>query len=112
MCISTSNRRRFSVSESGKTARFQNPDRSDIDVGDVDGCLINDARERCDYFVRNANTIWLIELKGNKVGKAISQIVASTHYLDAEIGDKCVVPVIVTSKSPAIADKQKELLKL
>jgi hypothetical protein len=96
--------------EKGKSVTFENPALLAFDRGKVDDCLISDHRERCDYFLRLDDRIWLIELKGRDVGKAISQIASTIEHLGAEIGERLCIPVIVTSGSPAIAGKQKQLL--
>lgn len=109
-CISNRNDRKCVVEENGKSAVFNNPEGAAFDLGTVDGCLIADERERCDFFFRLEHKIYLIELKGRDVGKAVSQICSTIDHLPNEIGKRRITPVIVTSTSPAISAKQKYLL--
>ncbi len=111
-CIQYHRSRVKVLKENGKSATFNNGSLIAFEVGLVDGCLINDSRRRCDYFVRIDLKIWLIELKGRDVRTAIAQIVETTHHLKAEIGTRECIPVIITSQSPAISGKQKELLAM
>lgn len=108
-CISTSNKKICVLKQFGKSVRVLNPSEKKFDEALVDNCLIADHRERCDFFVRDTEYIWLIELKGSDVGKAVSQIIATIEHLPNEIGSRICIPVIVASRCPAIVSQQVHL---
>lgn len=112
-CIVRLSNRTEVLQQLGKSVRFENPSRVDYDRAHVDDCLLKGRPEpKCDYFVRNDSTIWLVELKGRHVEHAIKQIVSASHLLSKEIGGREVVAVIVASRCPAISGQHKHLREL
>lgn len=108
-CIFRTKNKKVVVAENNRSAFFENPTEIDLDRGQVDGCLITGDKERCDAFVRNDDKIWLIELKGRNVEKAVSQIVATSNHIEDEIGGREIIPVIVATRCPAVSGQQKAL---
>ena len=63
--------------KSRATFEINNPKQIDVYKTRVDGCLIVEDVEKCDWLVRTdvpSKVLRLIELKGKKIDKAISQL--------------------------------------
>ncbi|UWR71347.1 hypothetical protein [Phaeobacter inhibens] len=95
--------------ENARSAIFSNPSQQSFDKAQVDDCLIKENSGKCDGYLRDGNRIWLVELKGKDVEKAVKQIVATSQKINDHIGDREIIPVIVATKCPAIAGQQKQL---
>lgn len=111
-CVESVSSKLIVVSENHRSVRFSNTRGSAFERGQVDGCLITGANKRCDAYLRNDEVVWLIELKGRDVEKAIDQIVSTTKLIKYHIGDREIIPVIVATRCPAISGNQKILKKL
>ncbi|WP_308915964.1 hypothetical protein [Jannaschia sp. LMIT008] len=98
--------------ERNRKAIFTNERNRWYQKGQIDGCLIDDHRERCDGYVSSNQRIWLIELKGEGVEKACSQIAATSKNLPEHIGEREIIAVVVATKCPAVSGQQKHLRKL
>lgn len=66
-------------------SRFEvlNPKRLEVSKIEVDGCLISDHREKCDWIIsidKPKNRVLFIELKGCDIDKAISQLTATLGH--------------------------------
>lgn len=71
---------KIKVEENGRKAVFNNIERQDFTVSEVDGCLITDG-PRADYLVsKNGSTSVLVELKGRNVEHACDQLFASLEH--------------------------------
>jgi hypothetical protein len=111
-CIKPTKKKKIVFKENRRSAIFENAAGKQFSEALVDGCLITDKRERCDFFLRSDDTIWLIELKGRDVEKAVSQIVSTSKHLNAEVDGREIVPVIVATSCPAISGQQKCMKRL
>ena len=100
------------LKEKGKSARFLNNSRSSYEKGVVDGCLITDSVPKCDGFVRAAEKVFLVELKGKDVQHAVGQIVNTSKLLKDEFKGREIIPVIVTTRCPAVSSRPKALSDL
>jgi len=72
------------VSENGRAFVIKNPDRQQVKIVKVDGCLVTDHRERCDYCFEVNDPIFCViylELKGSDIAKAFQQICATLQHL-------------------------------
>lgn len=69
-------------------SRFEVINKNKIEVKkvEVDGCLINDHREKCDWIISIAslNKAFFIELKGCDIDKAISQLKSTLNHTKGE----------------------------
>ena len=83
-CSKASKDKIVSVQENGRTFIVENPNRATVYKIIIDGCLINDRRERCDYLVEcytTCNWAIFVELKGSDIKKAVSQLAKTIGYL-------------------------------
>lgn len=110
-------RKKIIVFKDGKaksSVTFRNKDQKLVTEIDIDGCVVpkNSPTRCCDFGLRDGKKIWLIELKGNKSAYAATQIVSA--YKNTQIcTSSCeIIPVIITSKSPAISGQQKLITNL
>lgn len=74
----------ISVREAKSKFVLDNPERKLVRKVEVDGCLINDARKRCDYLFEVAEPIEsavYVELKGNKLMPGVEQLEATLRHL-------------------------------
>lgn len=68
------------VKENRSKFELKNPQRKIVKKVKVDGCLIDDARERCDWIFSldtPISRVLYVELKGCDIEKAISQLKAT-----------------------------------
>jgi len=70
------------VCENRSKFQVQNPDKRVLSKVKVDGCLIADGRERCDWIVacNDIGKAMFIELKGCNLDKAISQLESTLRH--------------------------------
>lgn len=102
-CVQIKNGKIEPIAENGRSLIIENPGRRDIEIGRVDGCIINDSRKRCDYFMKyDDNIIYLIELKGTDYKNAVSQILETAEYFYGLRKCKEMIGLIVGSKVPRI----------
>lgn len=97
---------KITVSENGRKFTIINNSRLLVIKIKVDGCLINDHRERCDYLFEVSDpcteAIYL-ELKGKDVEKAYSQLLSTLGYLSprhSKVKKQCH---IVASRVPKMS---------
>jgi len=70
--------------ERGRKLRIKNAKRVEVIRIEVDGCLIDDERLRCDYvFEIGAHCAIYLELKGKDVKHAYQQLAATLGYLES-----------------------------
>lgn len=112
-CIKNNKRKIIPIKENGRSLVIRNPEEKEIDIGQIDDCLITDQDiEKCDKFARLPKKIYLVELKGKDIPKAVSQIVSTTSHLTKDIGNREIIPVIIATKCPAVPLIPRELKKL
>lgn len=84
-CTESTNGKTIAVEESGRKFVIKNPKAMTVKKVKVDGCLIDDNRERCDYLFElgsvAANCAVYLELKGADIEKAIDQLTKTVGYL-------------------------------
>lgn len=108
-----------SLSEKKSSCLFKNPNKIDVYKVKVDGGLISDYRERCDYLVhweKEQNSfVFFVELKGGDVDKACRQLERTIDYTKEKFGDfenkHCI---IVCSKYPSVdstVQRYKQIMK-
>ena len=120
-CSEVTNNKKIAVSENGRKFTINNPDQKEVAKIKVDGCLIDDDRERCDYLfeviipdikdkeTKNIDTAIYVELKGSDIEKAFKQIMATLGYLidrHRQVNKECF---IVASRVPKASTKTQEL---
>ena len=91
------------VKEKRSSFQLRNPQRLSIKKIQVDGCLIDDDRERCDWLlvVGNDNTRALyIELKGSDIDKAIKQLTATLIYTKSDFVEAKRECFVVSTRVP------------
>ncbi len=73
---------RIVVQENRSKFEVLNRNRIEVKKVEVDGCLINDGREKCDWIIAvdSINKAFFIELKGCDVDKAISQLKSTLEH--------------------------------
>ena len=82
-CTTVVNDSKVVVKEHRSSFELRNAARLKIEKIQVDDCLIDDARERCDWLLVNREEkrrALYIELKGADIGKAIRQLEATLGY--------------------------------
>ncbi|MFG0834737.1 hypothetical protein ACF8OI_14590 [Aeromonas bivalvium] len=79
-----------------------NKERIAINKVEVDGCLINDHREKCDWIISidSLKKAFFIELKGCDIDKAISQLKATLDHTKDKYGDFDRTCFAVTTRIP------------
>lgn len=79
----------------------------------IDGCLIEEG-ERCDYLLLNCEDrlAIFVELKGQDLIKAISQIESSINFLIKQLADFKIYARIVLNKTPTPAINSSTEIKL
>jgi hypothetical protein len=101
------------VHESGRRFEIRNYKKRVIKKVRIDGCVINDARPRCDFLFEVDGRIpcaAYVELKGSDVKKAYSQIEATLTALRPRHGACRVLCYIVASRVPRITPSVQQLI--
>lgn len=103
-CISKRNCKIISVQENGMKFTIENNSRFDVDQIKVDGCLIEDHLEKCDWAFRiiSENKVLYVELKGADIKKAISQLESTINKTDEYFKLYNKECYIVSSRVPAL----------
>lgn len=100
------------VEESGRKFTIQNPQKALVIEVKVDGCLINDHRERCDYLFeigQKCHCVVYLELKGADIEKAYNQLIATIGYTKEKYKDSRKICHIVASRVPKSGPKVQNL---
>lgn len=114
-CITKTNGTVVCKDPGGKSKlRFENKGKISLTKYIIDGCLVPADSEikRCDFGVGSDEVFWLIELKGTDFKDAVQQIESTVKNTDIVPDGVSITPVIVLSKSPLAAQKQKYLGQL
>lgn len=107
-CTTTTSHSMISVKESGRCFRIKNPSGDIIGKIVVDGCVIRDGRQRCDYVFEIGNPcrcVLYVELKGADLCKAFSQLNDTLGYFAQLHVSYKKICHIVASRVPKIAPK-------
>jgi len=98
----------ITVKENGMTFSVINNSRRIVCVIRVDGCLIDDSRERCDYAFEIDDpfrSVIYVELKGGDIAKAFSQLTSTLDHRHARHGRSKRSCFIVASRVPRAGPK-------
>lgn len=84
---------------------IENPARREFTVTRVDGCLIQGHVEKCDYMIgvhekEKKGVLHLVELKGNKLEKAVSQLESTLKRVPEDFSEYEKVCYAVTTVTP------------
>lgn len=94
------------VAENGRSFRLHNPQKRQIDEVKVDGCLMPDTKERCDYLFAITEPemcVYYVELKGKDVIKAVSQINSTIEYTQSRFMNYRKACYVISSRvAPAM----------
>ncbi len=77
ICSKVSSNKIVTAEEKGKKFQIYNSAGQKIIKVTVDGCVVNDSSERCDYIFEIGKPVqhaFFVELKGNDIRKACSQL--------------------------------------
>ncbi len=113
-CTEESRNKKVTVTEKRKKFVILNSKKNRIRKVQVDGCLIDDDRERCDYLCeiyKPSSLVFYVELKGKGIEKAISQLGATLGYcktVHSGMEKRCY---IVSSRVPQSGPKVQVLKK-
>lgn len=113
-CTEESTNKIVSVSENRMTFVVLNDDRNRIRKVQVDGCLIDDERERCDYLFEiydPSSLVIYLELKGHKIDNAANQLEATLSYCQKVHHGLKRCCYIVASRVPKTGPKVQVLKK-
>lgn len=114
-------RKKTVTEENGRKHILLNPTESLIMRYRVDGCLISDEQSKCDFLISvgeigedgKSKVIYLIELKGADLRKAIEQIDRVVEYLNRmHVRSESVQARIILSKAPGPAINSTEEIRL
>ncbi|MGB7925595.1 MAG: hypothetical protein WCF57_20320 [Pyrinomonadaceae bacterium] len=103
------------VGEMGRQFRINNANRLLIKKVQVDGCLIDDERLRCDYLFeieQATHCIIYLELKGSDLDHAFRQLVATMGYCGERHKSCKRVCHIVASRVPRAGPKVQTLKRM
>src|SRR5215208_1986223 len=96
------------VEENKRKFTIHNQKKKRIKKVQVDGCLIDDKRQRCDYLFeigRVCHCVIYLELKGADIEKAFSQLISTMKYLESRHQKLIKVCHIVASRVPRAIPK-------
>ncbi|MCI5137499.1 MAG: hypothetical protein D3922_03585, partial [Candidatus Electrothrix sp. AR1] len=117
-CTTVVNDSKVVVKEHRSSFELRNTARLKIEKIRVDDCLINDARERCDWLLVNREEkkrVLYVELKGADIGKAIRQLEATLGYTKTDFSQckrECyVVSTRVPKHGPAVHKRMIDFQK-
>jgi len=99
------------VKENKSCFEVVNSSRLSITKVKVDGCLINDARMRCDWIIEvgdPVNRALFVELKGCDVDKAIVQLKATLVHTAARYSESSKQCFAVTTRIPKHGDSVRK----
>lgn len=102
----------IAVEENGRRFEIRNPKRRLVTQVRIDGCVIADDRERCDYLFEigdKCHCAAFVELKGADVRKAYSQLVSTLGILASQYARARVLCFIVASRVPRITPGVQQL---
>lgn len=106
-CLRMSKNKIFSLKENRCSFVLSNTAQRTVDKLKIDGCVINDTSERCDWAIIDleTSTEFYIELKGSDVCKAYNQIECTVNRLTSD-RNKEKLGIIVHNKNPSTDSEQ------
>ncbi|OQX02456.1 MAG: hypothetical protein BWK80_57820 [Desulfobacteraceae bacterium IS3] len=90
----------IAVSENTRKFEIRNDNSRSVNKVRVDGCLIDDNRERCDYLFEIDKLVIYVELKGSDIQKAYNQLIATIGYCKHRHDKSVKECYIVASRVP------------
>lgn len=104
-CTEIKKDKKIVLKDKGSKCQFEilNPCEIKVYSTRVDGCLIRGHVEKCDYLVRTDTPhkiARLVELKGKKLDKAISQLETTLKNLPQEVREHKIECYAVTTSTP------------
>jgi hypothetical protein len=101
-CTALTKDSRVVVQERRSKFEVINKGRISINKVEVDGCLITDHREKCDWIISvdSLNLALFIELKGCDIDKAISQLKSTLNHTREKYGNYKRECFAVTTRIP------------
>ena len=119
VCNECSNKSIFVRKENKSEFRLKNLSKMYINEVQVDGCLIQEEQQKCDWIYEIAchqvKKVIYIELKGKHLQHALEQILNTVIFCEREFGhDRCerIACVVLTSYpqvNSAIQNRKREL---
>jgi hypothetical protein len=103
LCSTETTDSRVVVQEKRSRFEVQNSRRASLKKVQVDGCLINDHREKCDWIIEindQSQRALFIELKGCDVDKAISQLKSTLTHTRTRYSNYAKECFAVTTRFP------------
>ncbi|MCD4500676.1 hypothetical protein ABGV49_04880 [Chromobacterium vaccinii] len=112
--ISKDRRACVSFSENGMNYRGVNERKLLISMYKIDGGIISDNNKRCDnaFEVKELNSIYFIELKGEDIKKAATQIENTITILSNHLSGMSVYGRIVCSRAPRPDLRSSQIISL
>lgn len=96
----------------GRKFTIRNPAKKPVKKVQVDGCLIADERQRCDYLFelgKVCHCVIYLELKGSDIEHAFNQLVHTINYLAKRHQNRTKICHIVASRVPRAGPKVQNL---
>ena len=102
----------ISVKENSRVFIIHNNAEIEVSKVTVDGCLMNESQQKCDYLfeIDLKNEVIYVELKGENIQKAYDQLVSTIIFCESEHREKSKVCFIIASRVPK-AGPQIQVLK-
>lgn len=104
LCSTETTDYRVVVKENKSKFELQNNKKIKLKKVQVDGCLIKDGRERCDWIIeiddQSSQRALFIELKGCNIEKAISQLKSTLEHTKTRYANYIKECFAVTTRIP------------
>ena len=113
-CTTITNAKKIVVKECRSSFELVNPSLVAVEKIQVDGCLIDDDSERCDWlFVikSHCETAFFVELKGCDIKKAVSQLGATLTATRGRFKNARITCFAVTSRYPSQGPSVQKLTR-
>lgn len=110
-CTVVTNNSNLVVKENRSSFCLINKAKCIVEKISVDGCLINDNRERCDwlFIVPHLNRALYVELKGSDIAKGASQIEATIRATCEKVSSATKECYIATTRVPKFGSQVQKL---
>jgi hypothetical protein len=113
-CSTITRAQKIVVKECRSSFELENPSRVPVEKIQVDGCLIDDDSERCDwlfFFRSHCEIAIFVELKGCDIKKAVSQLAATLTATRGRYRNARITCFAVTSRYPSQGPSVQKLTK-
>lgn len=102
-CSETVNDKIIKFEEKRSALRLKNPERKKVKKTRVDGCLIKGENKKCDWLASYENNAILIELKGQDIEYAVTQLEVTLRKIKDHYREQKILCVIVSTKVPKMS---------